>query len=123
MNKHDLYTRWHDWMAVIAGIIGPLTSLIFEDKYTPRQIISRLIVGAGSAAFLGTYLADFFDNVKLKGLIIYLCGVGGYYLIKGAVKVFEMFGVDPKGAASYVWSFVTSFKKPTNNNENNDNPS
>lgn len=119
MTKQQVIEQWNEWRSIIAAFLGPLTSLIFEDKYNIRQIISRLLVGGACAIFLGGYLEEHVESERLKALVIYLSGIGGYYIIKGIMKIFEMFGLDPKAGISYVLNIIKNLtKKNENSNQN-----
>lgn len=121
MTKQDLIHKWNEWMAIVAAILGPMTSLIFEEKYSFKQIVARLTVGAASAIYLGGPLSEAIASPKWHALAIYMCGVGGYYIIRGVYTVFQMFGVDPGKAVNYVLDILSSVRKAKSNNQNTPN--
>jgi hypothetical protein len=119
--KQQITHQWSEWMSIIAGILGPLTSLVFEEKYTPKQILARLLIGAASAMFLGSYLSEQVQSVNFKSLLIYMSGFGGYYVLKGVLKILEMFGLDPVKGINYIWIIIKSAKPSVTQNKTNEN--
>jgi len=121
MTKDQILHQWNEWWTAISAILGTITGVFFEEKYSLRQMVGRLIVGGISAAYLGAYFATYVDNQKAKGLIIFLTGVGGYYIIKAFVKIAQMFGLNPQAGVDYVLQIFKSVKGANPKNTNNEN--